>query len=74
MKIELDITPNELNEVVCKLANELETYGDSASSGLIDGFLKLADQLYANGGPTYETTLMKKWYRFYKSDKNSSMN
>jgi len=74
MKIELDITPDELNEVVCKLANELETYGDSATDWFVNGFLKLADQLYANGGPTFETTLMKKWYTFYKNNKNANLN
>ena len=44
---------------LAKLANQLETYGDSASSGLKNAFIKIANTDLFN--LHYETTLIKKF-------------
>ena len=59
-KIIIELEIGELGEVCAKLANELEYYGEIASSNLISAFKKLMGV-----DPIYETTLMKKWINLY---------
>ena len=37
----IELTQDEINEVCAKLANQLETYGDSASDELKNAFMKM---------------------------------
>lgn len=62
MEYKIELTENELGEIVAKLANELETYDDCASNGLKTGFLKMYNLVLDNNIKIYETTLIKKWY------------
>ena len=41
MKHTIELTSGELTEIICKLANELEDYGNSASSDLKSAFVKI---------------------------------
>lgn len=57
----VELTDNELSEIIAKLANELEDYGDSASSSLESGFIKMFKLIDYNENNTYKTTLVKKF-------------
>jgi hypothetical protein len=59
MKVEF--TPGELAEITAKVANELETYKDSATSDLRSGYLKLVEACEGADEHIYVTTLMAKW-------------
>jgi hypothetical protein len=66
MEYKIELTDNELGEIIAKLANELETYDDQASGGLKDGFMKMYNLAIDNNVKIYETTLIKKWYNELK--------
>lgn len=59
MKVEL--TPGELAEITAKVANELETYQDSATPDLRSGYLKLVEVCEGADQHIYITTLLAKW-------------
>ena len=61
----IELTQDEINEVCAKLANQLETYGDSASDELKNAFMKMM-----NAEPSYKTTLMIKFENIYRNSVN----
>ena len=55
----VNLTRNEYEELLAKLANELDDYGDQASQGLENSFIKiLKAELYDN---YFETINIKKF-------------
>ena len=57
MKYTINLSDEELSEIVAKLANELEDYQEEASKGLKKGFIKM----FLLNEDLYQTTLVKKW-------------
>jgi len=57
MKYIINLSDEELSEIVAKLANELEDYQEEASKGLKKGFIKMV----LLNEDLYQTTLVKKW-------------
>lgn len=55
--LNIQLTSLEYNEILAKLANEIEDYEDNASDDLISSFVKIYS---ANLYPIKETTLIKK--------------
>jgi len=58
-RLSIDLTKNEYEELLAKLANELEDYNEEASCGLKNSFIKIAKAELFND--IYETTLVKKY-------------
>lgn len=57
--LNVELTSHEYGELLGKLANELEDYGDSATPSLQSVFMKMVrSNLFED---VYESTLMKKW-------------
>ena len=57
----VELTPGELAEITAKIANELETYQDSATPDIRSGYLKLVEACEGADDHIYVTTLMAKW-------------
>lgn len=58
--IMLALTPKELEDVVAKLANEIEAYGGAVTDDLKSAFLKAFDLAVAQDD-LFLTTLATKW-------------
>jgi hypothetical protein len=74
MKYQIELSENELEEVLCKLANELEDYNDDSTSELKSSFVKiykLANTIKRN--KPY-TTLVKKWAKKLKCQNMQNLN
>lgn len=67
MKYEIDLSDEELEEILCKLANELEVYWDDgedcATDALKSGFAKMYQLTNKGEKDIYYTTLVKKWVK-----------
>jgi len=60
----VELSNDDLKDVVAKLANELEVYGEDASKGLINGFVKFY-KLLSYDAIKNQSTLMEKWSGVY---------
>lgn len=57
----VELTDNELSEIIAKLASQLERYGDCASPSLESGFVKMFKLMDYSENNIYITTLVKKF-------------
>lgn len=57
----VELTDNELAEILAKLANELDIYDDMASPDLESGFVKMFKLIDHKENNCYITTLVKKF-------------
>lgn len=63
MEYQIELSENELKEVICKLANELEDYGKAATSDLKSSFAKIYQLASNREKDCFYTTLVEKWVR-----------
>jgi hypothetical protein len=63
MKYEIELSENELKEIISKLANELEDYGDTANSELKSSFSKIYQLASKREKDCFYTLLVEKWVK-----------
>lgn len=63
MKYEIELSEGELREIICKLANELEDYGNDATIDQKRGFAKMYRLASKNEEDCFYTILVGKWVK-----------